>query len=144
MTELEAFVTGLNMVDAHNLLPLETETDMTGILEYLEHPQPTYNCIIAICRLTMKKLVSQVVRHSFRQAKKVANIFWRLGSKLIMTKMPHFLLTPPEAVEASLIKAYQVGALSTKLVVWSTCNKLARLGNLSVISSTSSNNVTSA
>lgn len=47
---------------------------MTDILEYLEYPQPTYNCIIATCKLTMTKLAIQVLPHMFHEAKKVGNI----------------------------------------------------------------------
>lgn len=44
---------------------------MTYMLEYKEHTEQSYNCITVIRRLTMKKLESHLVRHSFRQAKKL-------------------------------------------------------------------------
>lgn len=92
--------------------------------------------------ITLKKLGNLVVRHDFRQANIVANILSRLGSKLTMTDQPLILITPPNVVIDQL-KTDQNGELSSKLVLRSTCNKLACFGNLSVIASTNSDNVLS-
>uniref|UniRef100_M1B3L5 LINE-type retrotransposon LIb DNA, complete sequence, Insertion at the S14 site n=1 Tax=Solanum tuberosum TaxID=4113 RepID=M1B3L5_SOLTU len=136
MSEIEAFLTGLHIAFTHNLFPLEVETDSLEILQFLENSPPTYSSIIMSCRSMLKKLGNPTVRHNFRQANMVADVLSNIGAKLTMTNQPHILLSPPEAVK-DYLKPDLGGVLSNKLILWSTCNKLARFGNLSVLSSTS-------
>ncbi|WMV49929.1 hypothetical protein MTR67_043314, partial [Solanum verrucosum] len=143
MIELEALLTGLNIAHAYNFSPIEVETDSAEAIELLEKMQPTYSSIVLHCRSILKKLESPVVRHSLRQGNKVADVLSRLGCKLTQTNNPRILLAPPDIVKKKL-QADQVGASSIKIVVWSTCNKLARFGNLSVIAGTNSDNVMSS
>lgn len=89
----------------------------------------------------LKKLGNPTVRHNFRLANMVADVLSKIGEKLTLPNQPHMLLSPPEAVK-DYLKADLGVALSSKLILWSTCNKLAcnklaRFGNRLVFSSTS-------
>ncbi|XP_055827571.1 uncharacterized protein LOC129895823 [Solanum dulcamara] len=53
-------------------------------------------------KLTLKKLGNPVVRHSFRQANKVADVLSRFGAELTMTNNPLILLTPTDKAKEKL------------------------------------------
>ncbi|KAG5596201.1 hypothetical protein H5410_037433 [Solanum commersonii] len=82
-------------------------------------------CFDAMLKLTLKKLGNSVVGHNFRQA----NILFSVGSKLAMIDRTLIVLTPLDAV----IDQFKMDQLSSKLLLWSTCNKLTCFGNLFVI-----------
>ncbi|KAG5618988.1 hypothetical protein H5410_018812 [Solanum commersonii] len=65
-----------------------------------------------------------------RQGNKVANLLSRLGFKLIHTTNSLILRTPPDVTKKKQ-KADQDGVSSSKIVVWSIRNKLARFDNIS-------------
>lgn len=90
----------------------------------------------------MKKLGSPLVRHSLRQGNKVAHVLYRLGCKLTQTDNLRILLSPLDIVKKKL-QADQLGASSSKIVLWSIYNNVARYDNLSVIESTNSYNIMS-
>ncbi|KAK4714100.1 hypothetical protein R3W88_020007 [Solanum pinnatisectum] len=136
ISEIEALLNGLQIAYAHNLLPLEVETDSLEILQLLGNSPPAYTSIIMSCRSMLKKLGNPTVRHNFREANMVADVLSKIGAKLTMTNQPYILLSPPDAVK-DYLTADLGGVLSNKLILWSTLNKLAPFGNLSVLNSTS-------
>ncbi|KAK6795787.1 hypothetical protein RDI58_009242 [Solanum bulbocastanum] len=71
-----------------------------------------------------------VIRHSFRQGNKVANLLSRLGSKLIHITNSLILQTPPDVAKKKQ-KADQDGVSSSKIAVWSIRTKLVHFGNIS-------------
>ncbi|KAH0730097.1 hypothetical protein KY289_001285 [Solanum tuberosum] len=72
--EIEAFHTGLMLADSLKLGNLEIETDLSEILQLMDHAKPPYDVIISVCRSLLKKLQNPVVRHSYRQGNYVADI----------------------------------------------------------------------
>ena len=73
-----------------------------------------------------------MVRHSFRQANKVAGFLSRLGFKLTPFEQSTILSNHPEHT-MEIVKNDQQGVISTRLVLRTTCNKLAYFGDLAVI-----------
>ncbi|KAH0748835.1 hypothetical protein KY290_028067 [Solanum tuberosum] len=72
-----------------------------------------------------------VVRHSFRQGNYVVDILAKQGSRLTNYDKTTLLHTPPDYVKDQLAKDKN-GVTSTRTIKSSTCNKLARFGNLVV------------
>ncbi|KAH0714996.1 hypothetical protein KY284_007901 [Solanum tuberosum] len=130
--EVEALLEGLKIVADCSIVPIEIELDSSEVIEALEDTQPIYATKMNSCRLLMKRLGNPLVRHSFRQANKVADFLSRLGTKLTPSAQAAILSTPLDHT-LSLIKDDQQGLISTKQVLRTTCNKLARFGNLAVI-----------
>ncbi|KAF3631896.1 putative Cysteine/Histidine-rich C1 domain family protein [Capsicum annuum] len=102
LVELEALQEGLRMAILHNLSPMEIESDSTELRNLLHYPFPPYTDIVNACRSMLKSLGNPVVRHSFRQANRVADILSRLSSHRPRISTNDFFLTPPDAVEAQL------------------------------------------
>ncbi|KAK6781886.1 hypothetical protein RDI58_019682 [Solanum bulbocastanum] len=140
MAESEALFSGLQLDITYNLKPLEVEFDSTDLLLYLEEPISLYSPLISSCISMLRKLGNQVVRHNFWQGNKVADFLCKIACQLTTTPQSCVLLSPVAAAE-DLLKTDKEGVLSSKLILRSTCNKLARFGNLFVITSTNSDHV---
>ncbi|KAH0707319.1 hypothetical protein KY290_010438 [Solanum tuberosum] len=132
MAEIEALLDNLKIATDCSIVPIEIELDSIEVIEALEDTQSIYASKINSYRLLMKRLGNPLVRHSFRQANKVADFLSRLDTKLTPSAQATILSTPPDHT-MSLIKDDQQGVISIKLVLRTTCNKLACFGNLTVI-----------
>lgn len=97
-------------------------------MEALQASYHIYITNVNLCRLLMKKLGNSMVRHSFREANKVADFLSKLGIKLTPSDYVTILSTASEQV-ITLIKDDQQGIIATRLVLTITCNKLACFGN---------------
>lgn len=126
-TELEALHYGLTIASSHNFIPLEIGTDSLEIMILLDSLYPTYASTVSSSRSILRMLGNPVVRHSFRQENKIADILSRLGSKLTITSNPIILLSLSNVVK-DVLKAVQDEVPSTKVAVRSNCNKLAHFG----------------
>ncbi|MCD7455544.1 hypothetical protein HAX54_028570 [Datura stramonium] len=82
MTDLEALEHGHQLVHAQKLLPVEIETDVVEVLQCLDHAHPTYIPVVESFRSLLRKLENPPLRHSFREANKVADILSKQGAKL--------------------------------------------------------------
>ncbi|XP_049394520.1 uncharacterized protein LOC125858752 [Solanum stenotomum] len=134
MVEIEALLDDLKITADCSIVPIEIELDSIEVIEALEDTQSIYASKINSYGLLMKRLGNPLVRHSFRQANKVADFLSRLGTKLTPSAQATILSTPADHT-MSLIKDDQQGVISTKLVLRTTCNKLACFDNLTVIAS---------
>ena len=137
-TEIKALVDGLKLVVDCCIVPIEIELDSIEAIEALENSQPIYMRKINHSRLLMKRLGNPPIRHSFRQANKVADFLSRPGTKLTPSEQATILSAPPDHA-MSLVKDDQQRAISTKLVLRTTCNKLAGFGNLTVLANYGNN-----
>ncbi|KAG5620361.1 hypothetical protein H5410_005579 [Solanum commersonii] len=100
----------------------------------------TRNTNLSLVLLMLRRLENPVVRHNIQQRNKVADFLCKIGSQLTTTPQSYVLHTPPEAA-TEFLKAYKEGVLVSKQILRSSCNKLARYGNLSVITSSNSDHV---
>lgn len=113
--------------------------DSLEVISLLQQPSYPYSNIVISYRSILKKLANQVVWHDFRQENGMANGLSKLGSQLSRTFSWCVLLSPPDVVQLQLQQDHE-GLLHSKLVSWSTCNKLLHFGNQSIIFSFSNSN----
>lgn len=122
----------------NNFKSLEVEPGSNDLLLFIEVPISLYLPWISSCRSMLRQLGNPLVRHL--QWYKVAYFLCKIGCQLTMTPQS-FLLLLPLTVANYLLKADKEGVLYSKLTSSFTYNKLAPLGNLSVITSTNSDHV---
>lgn len=79
----------------------------------------------------MRRLGSQIIRHSFRQENKVAHVLAKEGSKQAMSEYLSVMATSPETV-LTIVQADNRGLATNIIVLVSMCNKFASHGNLCV------------
>ena len=137
-TEIKVLLGGLKLVVDCSIVPTEIELDSIEAIEALENFQPIYMRKINHSRLLMKRLGNPSIRHSFRQANKVADFLSRPGTKLTPSDQATILSAPPYDT-MSLVKDDQQRAIYTKLVLRTTCNKLAGFDNLTVLANYGNN-----
>ena len=125
-TEIKVLLGGLKLVVDCSIVPTEIELDSIEAIEALENSQPIYMRKINHSRLLMKRLGNPPIRHSFRKANKVADFLSGPGTKLSPSDQATILSAPPDHT-MSLVKDDQQRAIYTKLVLRTTCNKLAVL-----------------
>ncbi|KAK4376617.1 hypothetical protein RND71_002913 [Anisodus tanguticus] len=81
----------------------------------------------------MRELGNPVVRHTFREANSIAHILGQEGMNKATPNQLVFLPTPTQHLLHNIL--VDKGHCTSKNVSSNACNVLAKLGNLSVISS---------
>ncbi|KAK4711266.1 hypothetical protein R3W88_005779 [Solanum pinnatisectum] len=132
LVELQAFELGLQLAFERGMIPLEIETDLTEVIEFLHHSHPIYLSVLDSCRSLLRRLGNPMVRHHFRQANKLADFLAKEGCNISVINYLVVLVAPPEKANI-ILRADKDGVSSTRSISLSTCTKLATLGNLSVM-----------
>ncbi|XP_059315446.1 uncharacterized protein LOC132066074 [Lycium ferocissimum] len=95
LVELTAIMQGLKLAMEHNLMPLEINTDSTEVIKMINEGHLSYNSIISDCRCLMRKLAHPVLKHSYREQNKVADLSAEEGGKQHLFEGMEILAVPP-------------------------------------------------
>ncbi|OIT21512.1 hypothetical protein A4A49_64036, partial [Nicotiana attenuata] len=79
--KLLALLKGLQIVEERQLTPLEINTDSTEVIRMLINGNLIFDSIIFECRSIVQRLGDVVVKHSFREMNKVADLLAKEGAK---------------------------------------------------------------
>ncbi|KAK4718362.1 hypothetical protein R3W88_016700 [Solanum pinnatisectum] len=129
--KINAFSHTLLALD-RGMIPLEIETDVTEIIEFLHYSHPIYLSMLDLCRSLLRRLGNLVVRHNFCEANKLADFLAKEGCNISIISHLAVLVAPLEKANI-ILRADKDGETSTRSISLSTCTKLATLGNLSVM-----------
>ncbi|OIT01908.1 hypothetical protein A4A49_56670, partial [Nicotiana attenuata] len=93
--EVQALIRGLQLAKQNNLVPLEINTDSAETINMLLNGNLIFDPLICECRSIIQRLGSVVVRHIYREQKKVVDALAKEVAKEMSLNKSMTLSVPP-------------------------------------------------
>ncbi|KAM3263942.1 hypothetical protein P3L10_000936 [Capsicum annuum] len=93
--EILALRKGLQMVEDHNLIPVDINIDSMEMISLLSSGNPLYNAIIDNCRLKLNRLRNLGVFHCYKEQNGVADALTKWGASEDIQLETTFFVVPP-------------------------------------------------
>ncbi|XP_070039961.1 uncharacterized protein [Nicotiana tomentosiformis] len=95
MVELKSLLKGLQLAEQNGWIPLDINTDSPEIIQMLLTGNLTYDPMICECRLLMQRMDKVVVRHTYREQNRVADVLAKEAAKPSFLGRFSLLVVPP-------------------------------------------------
>lgn len=100
--KLLKLIQGLHIALARQLAPLEINIDCKELIDYIENDHPSYTNMLFDCRNLLRQMRNPLIRHSYREAYRVADTLAKERAKLTEENSFLWMEVPPVFVSGKL------------------------------------------
>ncbi|KAM3231711.1 hypothetical protein P3S67_008924 [Capsicum chacoense] len=100
--KLLALNEGLKIIESHQLIPTQINTDSQEIIRMLKENHDIYDGILHDCRYRLRRLGIPVIHHCFREANMVADSLAKMGANSTFFDEARIFEVPPVCVRNAL------------------------------------------